>query len=128
MKKKKWLWYAGLLILIVILFVPISSGTYRDGGTKVFTSLTYRIVDWNTVTDNYIYQKTRVYFFGDRFKSVDELWEKEQEHVEFHFIADVVEWSAEYAIVKANTRYGLNVYDYIALNAKTVKDDQFIND
>ncbi len=34
----------------------------------------------------------------------------------------------EYAIVEANTRYGLNVYDYIALNAKSVHDDQFIND
>lgn len=33
----------------------------------------------------------------------------------------------EYAIVKSNTRYGLNVYDYIALNAENVKDDQFIN-
>lgn len=34
----------------------------------------------------------------------------------------------EYAIVKANTQYGLNVYDYIALNADFVHDDQFIND
>ncbi|MCM1112249.1 MAG: hypothetical protein NC399_03225 [Muribaculum sp.] len=34
----------------------------------------------------------------------------------------------EYAIVKANTQYGLNVYDYIALNAESVHDDQFIND
>ena len=33
----------------------------------------------------------------------------------------------EYAIVKSNTKYGLNVYDYIVLNADTVKDDQFIN-
>ena len=33
----------------------------------------------------------------------------------------------EYAIVKSNTRYGLNVYDYIALNADRVQDDQFIN-
>ncbi len=32
----------------------------------------------------------------------------------------------EYAIVKANTQYGLNVYDYIVLDAETVKDDQFI--
>ncbi|MDE6169210.1 MAG: hypothetical protein K2G28_12230, partial [Acetatifactor sp.] len=32
----------------------------------------------------------------------------------------------EYAIVKSNTKYGLNVYDYIVLNAETVKDDQFI--
>lgn len=34
----------------------------------------------------------------------------------------------EYAIVKANTQYGLNVYDYIVLNAESVKDDQFINE
>ena len=33
----------------------------------------------------------------------------------------------EYAIVKSNTRYGLNVYDYIALDADNVRDDQFIN-
>ena len=34
----------------------------------------------------------------------------------------------EYAIVKANTKYGLNVYDYIVLDAKAVRDDQFINE
>ena len=33
----------------------------------------------------------------------------------------------EYAIVKANTQYGLNVYDYIVLDAETVVDDQFLN-
>ena len=32
----------------------------------------------------------------------------------------------EYAIVKSNTKYGLSVYDYIVLNAETVRDDQFI--
>ncbi len=32
----------------------------------------------------------------------------------------------EYAIVKSNTRYGLNVYDYIVLEAAAVNDAQFI--
>jgi hypothetical protein len=32
----------------------------------------------------------------------------------------------EYAIVKPNTMYGLNVYDYIVLDAATVSDNQFI--
>ena len=32
----------------------------------------------------------------------------------------------EYAIVKSNTRYGLNVYDYIVLDASAVTDEQFI--
>lgn len=34
----------------------------------------------------------------------------------------------EYSIVKANTQYGLNVYDYIVLDASAVVDDQFINE
>ncbi|MCR5719116.1 MAG: hypothetical protein K6F84_00985 [Lachnospiraceae bacterium] len=33
----------------------------------------------------------------------------------------------EYSIVKANTTYGLNVYDYIVLDAQAVTDDQIIN-
>ncbi len=33
----------------------------------------------------------------------------------------------EYAIVEPNMKYGLSVYDYIVLNAESVKDDQFIN-
>lgn len=32
----------------------------------------------------------------------------------------------EYAIVKSNTLYGLNVYDYIVLDATTVHDNEFI--
>ena len=32
----------------------------------------------------------------------------------------------EYSIVKANTTYGLNVYDYIVLDGTAVSDDQII--
>lgn len=32
----------------------------------------------------------------------------------------------EYSIVKSNTQYGLNVYDYIVLDASTVVDDELI--
>jgi hypothetical protein len=32
----------------------------------------------------------------------------------------------EYAIVQSNTRYGLNVYDYIVLDAQAVTDKQFL--
>ncbi len=34
----------------------------------------------------------------------------------------------EYSIVKSNTVYGLNVYDYIVLDATTVNDNEFIYD
>ncbi len=32
----------------------------------------------------------------------------------------------EYSVVKSNTSYGLNVYDYIVLDASTVNDNEFI--
>jgi hypothetical protein len=32
----------------------------------------------------------------------------------------------EYSIVKSNTKYGLNVYDYIVLKGDTVDVDEFI--
>ncbi|MCR5716014.1 MAG: hypothetical protein K6G23_04160 [Lachnospiraceae bacterium] len=34
----------------------------------------------------------------------------------------------EYSIVQSNTMYGLNAYDYIALDADTVEDDQLVTD
>ncbi len=39
---------------------------------------------------------------------------------------NILHQNEEYAIVKANTQYGLNVYDYIVLDAAAVSDDQFI--
>ena len=35
--------------------------------------------------------------------------------------------NSEYAIVKSNSAYGLRYYDYIALDADSVSDDQFIS-
>ena len=34
----------------------------------------------------------------------------------------------EYSIVKSNTQYGLNVYDYIVLDAASVEEDEIINE
>ena len=41
---------------------------------------------------------------------------------------NILSQNDEYSIVSSNTRYGLNVYDYIALNAESVHEDQFINE
>ena len=41
---------------------------------------------------------------------------------------DVLYENEEYAIVKSNTQYGLSVYDYIALDAASVEDDEIINE
>ena len=62
MKKKIWIPIL-VVVILAILFVPIPSGAYKDGGTREYTALTYKIVDWNRLTDGGgIYEKTKVYF------------------------------------------------------------------
>ena len=84
----------GIIILLAVLFIPHPSihGTYKDGGTKAYNALTYKIVKWNRIveadeTDNkYVengcYHKTSVYWFPDNFKSIDKLYETEYEKFE----------------------------------------------
>jgi len=73
--------------ILSALFLPIPKGSYNDGGTKVFSALTYKIVVWNRLTadvdedgsggDARVYHKTSVFWFPYRLKSIDELWKIE---------------------------------------------------
>lgn len=88
--KKRIITIAVILLALIILYLPIPHGTYRDGGTKDYTALTYRIVVWNRLTDEIEtdapageigkYHKRSVYWFPDNFKSIDELWKIETEN------------------------------------------------
>ena len=99
--KKKILISLGLIfILLAVLFVPIPTGSYNDGGTRQYTALTYKIVDWNKIHSDGIYKKTRIYFGNDRNKSIEQLWESEYEFVQQKFIAQVLEITENYAIVE----------------------------
>ena len=73
MKKKIWIIIA-IAAILAILFVPIPTGQYKDGGTREYTALTYKIVNWNRLTEDGTYDETRVYFFPNNFKSIDSLW------------------------------------------------------
>ena len=77
MKKKIWIPIAAAVILLAVLFVPIPSGVMKDGGTRVYSALTYKIVHWNRIHANGTYEKTVVYGPGDCWKSIDALWERE---------------------------------------------------
>ena len=81
MKKKIWIPIV-ILIFLAILFLPIPTGVYKDGGTREYTALTYKIVDWNRLTGDSIYDKTKVYFFPYNFKSIDGLWYYEKDEAE----------------------------------------------
>lgn len=100
MKKKIWIPIAAAVVLLTILFVPIPSGTYRDGGTREYTALTYKIVDWNRFTGDGTYDKTRVYFFPNNFKSLDSLWHMEEDKIEYSFVATVLEINGASVLVE----------------------------
>ena len=78
MKKKIWIPIAAVVVLLAVLFVPIPKGSFDDGGTREYVSLTYKIVKWNRIVSaDEVYEKTRIYFGADRNKTIDELWKLE---------------------------------------------------
>lgn len=76
--------------VLAILFVPIPLGAYDDGGTREYVALTYKIVDWKRIEKDTVYEKTKVYFFSEKNKSIDELWQTERGNMEYSFVATVV--------------------------------------
>ncbi len=77
MKKKIWIPIVVIVSSLLILLIPIPKASYDDGGTREYVSLTYKIVDWNRLHSDGVYENTRIYFGKDRNKSIDELWEME---------------------------------------------------
>ncbi len=67
-----------ILLIVVILLFPVPSGVYKDGGTRAYTSLTYKIVKWNRLTESgETYEKLRFYPIPFNFFSIGSLWERE---------------------------------------------------
>ena len=50
MKKKTRLWIAAGVLLLIILFAPIPGSPCKDGGTRAYSALTYKIVKWRVTT------------------------------------------------------------------------------
>lgn len=85
--KKRYLIFCMILVLLFALLIPFPSGVLDDGGTKIFSALTYKIVIWNKmipITNENgemerieTYHKTSVFWLPDHFKSIEELWEIE---------------------------------------------------
>ena len=98
--KKKWIILAALL-LAAVLFVPVPAGVYKDGGTRVFQALTYKLVKWNRLTLTGTYDETRIYFLPNHFKSLDDLWSREEPRVENSFLAKVLEINGSAVLVEA---------------------------
>lgn len=97
---KKKIWIPIVIVLIAVLFIPIPSGVYKDGGTREYTALTYKIVKWNRLTGDSTYDKLRVYLFPNNFRSIGSLWTREKDKVEHSFTATVLEVGESSALVQ----------------------------
>lgn len=90
MKKKTIIWII-IFALLAVLAVPLPTITYKDGGTRVYQALTYKIVKWKRLTNETTYEATKVYFFPKNFKSDDALFEEEIKKNALSFKAVVLE-------------------------------------
>lgn len=90
--KKKWIITILVIFIFVLLFVPMPTGTYKDGGTKTYSTLTYKIVKWNRRIGDGVYEKTRVYFLADRYQSMEKLWEGEVDEEGSRYLKYANEW------------------------------------
>lgn len=81
--------------------MPIPTGVVKDGGTRTYTALTYKIVDWNRITGEAVYDETKIYLFPNNFKSLDALWEQEKENVGTKLLATVEFFDETEVIVEA---------------------------
>ncbi|MBQ7411465.1 MAG: hypothetical protein IJW10_00965 [Clostridia bacterium] len=75
-KKLKIFFICLAVFVLIVLFTPFIVLHYDDGGTTTYFALTYKIVDWKKDLDYPdVEQRTRIYFFPDNLKDLDELWE-----------------------------------------------------
>lgn len=100
MKKKIWIPIIVSVILLAVLFVPIPNGQMKDGGTRVYSALTYKIVDWNRLYNDGMYSATKVYFGADAWKSIDDLFAKEEPNIESVVRATVIEINGSSVLIE----------------------------
>ena len=100
MKPRIWITIIAVVLLLAVLVIPVSRGSLDDGGTRDYIALTYRIVDWNRIYADGVYQKTSIYFGSDRNKTIDELWQLEYTNVEESFVATILEISDNSVLVE----------------------------
>ena len=122
MKKKIWI-VALAVVIMAAFFAPIPQSPSRDGGTREYTALTYKIVDWNRLTDDGVYDATRVYWLPDNFKTIDELWAYEEPYVVHSFVATVLELGGTSALVQPVTgEIELGSSDRISIGITDLRD------
>ncbi len=69
---KKKLIIISIIVVILILIVPIRT-TFKDGGTKVYSAVLYKVIKWNRLleADDSRRNETEIYYFPNNFHSIE---------------------------------------------------------
>jgi len=119
--KKVLIGILAAVLLAAVLFVPVPSPMYKDGGTRAFTALTYKRVHWNRITGDEVYAEHKTYWFPENFKSIDSLWAEEEPNLVHRFRATVLDIQESYVLVKpALGEWELQSSDRIALDGNAL--------
>jgi len=100
MKKRIFAGIAMAVIVLTVLFAPMPVGPAKDGGTRQYCALSYKVVAWRRLYDDGLYEATKVYWFPDNFKPIDELWAYEEGNLTYKFVAKVLELNTGGALVQ----------------------------
>lgn len=75
--KKKIFISCGILIILIVLFVPFKYDTLQDGGTRIYSAPLLKIVEWThwdmLDVDSSKFYVTSIYFFPKNLKNINDL-------------------------------------------------------
>lgn len=98
--KKRICWIAVAILVLAILFVPIPGAQMRDGGTREYTALTYKVVSWHRLYPGGVYEETKVYWLGDRYRSTEDLWAEIEPTLTNQLVGQITEISGDLVLVR----------------------------
>ena len=123
MKKKILTSIIVSVVFLAVLFVPIPGGQMKDGGTKVYSSLTYKIVEWNRLYNDEKYSETKIYFGADAWKSIDDLFAMEEPNIKSVVRATVIEIGGNYVLIEPlEGEFECLSSDRISINISDLED------
>lgn len=64
-----------IILVLIVLLVPFRTRVYEDGGTKTYTSLSYKIIFWHELADFNPNARNcfQLVLFPNNFKSIDDI-------------------------------------------------------
>lgn len=123
MKKNIWIAIAVAVVTLAVLFVPTPGPIYKDGGTREYRALTYKLVRWNRLTAEDVHTENKIYWFPDNFKSIDTLWAKELPNITHKLVATILEKDDSTVIVQpVENQQALASADKISVSINALED------